>query len=288
MKLFAHYQRTRTKGYNDYINKQQTQIAKESLEKNNKQINIIPSDNLNIVKKYENSFDDLRVLIVNYNTTARLVTSDDPIIFINNFYPTATGCQCMGLLIFFPVTSNKLAVIYDHKIYTKFRGKQYVNIKNEKDVDLVNTFQFVNALNLVILPTVYSCDFIKQQNKIKKLREKNCLVNKVNVLGPKDNKAIIFNARRTVVDCNLSFASISNKAKKIPCFFRDNLPRNYDKEFEEKLKTEIELMPILKEHKNKRKVQKGELSLFNYNKKQIRLACQDMYKFAKSYWNETD
>ena len=77
---------------------------------------ITPAMNLDIATKHLTYIEDLKLLIINYDTQGELISSDVPVIALNPFHPPSTGWGCMGLILFFPVAPNKLVVLYDSKM----------------------------------------------------------------------------------------------------------------------------------------------------------------------------
>jgi len=80
---------------------------------------------------YLDSIKDLDVTIINYKTKRKLISSDVPVISINPFHRPTIGYGCMGLIMIYPVSPHQLVVIYDGKMYPKYVGKLYVDIRNE-------------------------------------------------------------------------------------------------------------------------------------------------------------
>ncbi|MGL5717988.1 MAG: DUF4238 domain-containing protein [Paraclostridium sp.] len=89
------------------------------------------------------SIDDLNISLIKFNTEEKLITSDMPIIMINPFSPSQVGIAMIGIIILFPVSPDKLVMIYDSKIYTECNS--FMTISNEKDVINLNKYQMISA-----------------------------------------------------------------------------------------------------------------------------------------------
>lgn len=94
------------------------------------------------------------VAIIKYNTTAKLISSDNPVVHYNNFDIKSVGYINAGLIIFFPISSELLCVIYDTKMYLPLNKDDYIISKNEYDVKYLNYFQILNANNVIFLKMI--------------------------------------------------------------------------------------------------------------------------------------
>ncbi|MDD3169503.1 MAG: DUF4238 domain-containing protein, partial [Eubacteriales bacterium] len=88
------------------------------------------------------TIDDLKISIVRYKTKEKLITSDMPVVTMNPFCAGKAGMSNMGVLIFFPVSSDTLVVIYDSKIYSI---EKFFRSSNEDDVKHLNKYQVISA-----------------------------------------------------------------------------------------------------------------------------------------------
>ena len=100
------------------------------------------------------------LLDLNYNllvnkTEVEFVTSDNPVVFYNQFFSfrenvSSTGVRTKGLQIFLPIDPLNLLVFYDPWIYSIERSRRrIVEVSLEKDVHTINTLQMCSALNCV-------------------------------------------------------------------------------------------------------------------------------------------
>ena len=163
LKSFALYQRQRTFGEGQYNKKVREELIVEygkvicanngwEFTDNLKEMCLerareeaTPAEHLKDAEEYIDVIDDLSVVIINYTTKRRLISSDVPVIAINPFELNKIGYGCMGIILLFPVTPHQLAVIYDANMYPRFKGKLYVSLDNENEVRNLNILQLISA-----------------------------------------------------------------------------------------------------------------------------------------------
>lgn len=99
---------------------------------------------------------DLDMLIAENETNFEFICSDSPIIFDNirfkherdQYYP---GIGNRGLLVYCPVSPNRLLILYDPLVYTfAHDAKQRIKISEPEVVDMLNRFQVMYADDIVI------------------------------------------------------------------------------------------------------------------------------------------
>lgn len=284
LKLFALYQRLRTKAENNHINKLSNQTVNYINSINSKYpeskyfINkdMKPSEYLNNAIERENDIDDLDIVIITYNTQTTLISSDSPIIFINPFY-NSIGLAVIGLVIYFPISTNKLVVIYDSKVYPDLKGKTYVVSTNEKEVRHLNNTQFIMSEEIIFAKTISQLIGIGGKNKV--LRQRNIEHNKIHILGEEKNSIIHHSARKLFYNYEFSFAKLPKKLKQIPFNCRDMLPRKFDKKWAERIF-------IKKPHSLITLFEKGNPKIPDIkSKKQLLKGISDMAKFISFYWD---
>lgn len=247
----------------EYVNK----IADEA---------VTPQELLDIAVNAEKMIDDLCVTAIEYDTNAKLISSDAPIILWNTFEKNGLGYMCMGLVIFFPICPTKLVTIYDGKMYGRNKGHQYIVSKDENEVQNLNMIQYLSAEQIVFALKKYDFDFLNEAviEQRKKEREKSS----ISTLGTKDNKMIMEQNRRIYSDCDLSFALLSHNIRKIIYLCREAMPRMWSQEWENKLYMKEETIPLLvKEIPNMGKNIRA-------TRKELKRGCHLMTNFAKQYW----
>lgn len=217
--------------------------------------------------------DDLNVLIVTYNTKETLISSDAPVISVNKFLEPSVGYAMIGFVSFFPISNNKLVVIYDAKMYTRFRDNLYVNSTDENEVRLLNEYQLINAGKIV-----YGCrnDFNECFTpKVKNLRDSNRKRPAVQSLGSRKEKLLAHQPRLSIYPCSLSFATLNHDARRIPQNGRDHLTRNLDEKYIERMNFRETALML------------GEKTVGRHTikeQKELRRAIRKMNQYAYRYW----
>lgn len=282
LKLFALYQRFRTKAENEFVNNRRKQANDIiNIMANNANLNkfgiekISPIDSLEIAEENKKNIKDLQILIIDYQTTSELILSDYPIIMINPFCPNVIGLLTIGLIIFFPLTPNMLVVLYDGKIYDKYNNVLYISSVDENEVKHLNNAQFIMSLN-----TIYASNekYLQCFNgHLKHQRSKNQKCNQVVALGSEREKIIQHCPYRLFYKHNFSFSSLSYQAQKVPISFRDYPPRQYDKRWVNRIFVDLyKIMQI--------SYMNGKLTSVK-SRKDIIKGCDKMANFMKKYWN---
>lgn len=297
LKRFALYQRQRTMAEENYSK----QVRKESLIEYSKCIcankgwkyeadvieelceeraneSIAPAEMLQFAEQYLNSINDLSVVIIEYKTQAELFSSDVPVISINPFHQPTIGYGCMGLIMLFPISTHQLVVLYDEKMYPKFKGQRYVELCNEKEVLNLNVLQLISAEKILFGKDVGV--FSNLKNSHWDVRERNRNSKVVDALGPSTQKMIGTSLRTTIFDCSFSFGKIDSSFVNIPFPCREAVPRVWEKEWEEKLDIKPNMMSQIAGF------QPDILSKLGLTKKEFRQGFEKMAKAAKNYWKE--
>lgn len=291
LKQFAVYQRQRTFATSEYFKQGRFDLVMgygkmlyankgwifddeaERICKDRALSEITPAENLEIAMRLVKYLDDLGILIINYNTRKELVSSDVPVVVINPFHKYTIGYGCMGLIIFFPVSRHKLAVIYDDKMYTHFKNVQYVDMDDEVEVCNLNAYQYISAEKILFsYRTEDMCDFSDSVKVArKKCREKGA----ISTMGPDNYKIFFGGMRLTLYDCDLSFGQLPHQYKRIPFICREAVPRKWQMEWERKLNINKQVMSEFV------KIDPDS----GLTKKDLKLGYRRMASVAKKYWN---
>jgi hypothetical protein len=117
---------------------------------------------------------DLEIKLLINNTNTAFISSDFPIIKYNQFLEkkniaSKTGYGLIGLQIIFPINDKFSIILFDSSIY-KVGNKRdkFLLINNQKDIDSLNTLQFINCLTTIYFNEKTSEEYIKkihQQSK---------------------------------------------------------------------------------------------------------------------------
>ncbi len=110
---------------------------------------------------------DLKVKIFQNNSDVQFITSDHPVVKFNMFlrmkkWPSAhTGWPTKGLQIFFPISPNRMIVLYDGNTYKIGNKKdRIIKLSNTEEVESLNKLQLLNADKVI---------FFKSQSDNEKL-----------------------------------------------------------------------------------------------------------------------
>ena len=293
IKQFALYQRQRTLGEVEFNRKirEELSITRGKMLCDNKKIPFdekaesickeYASDSISPAKVLQDTdellpiLDDLGILVLNYKTKTKLLASDVPIIAINPFHPHTIGYSVIGLILLFPITSDKLVVIYDDKMYPRFKGQCYITSKNEKEVHNLNVLQLISAQKILFCSSPL---FEKSFNYDEwDARNRNRMGEAVTTMGTSTQKLIAVNPRKTFYNCSFSFGKVSYSFDQIPYPCREAAPRQYDAKWQKKLESKGEIMgAIFAEWKREGK---SKLS-----QKEIVRGCNAMLNATENYW----
>lgn len=295
IKQFAVYQRHRTFAENEYMKQSREGMIiecgkmlyankgwifdeeAEKICKDRALSEITPAENLEVAMSASKYLDDLDVLVINYNTSSELISSDVPVVVINPFHQLTIGYACMGIILFFPISRHQLVVIYDGKMYSRFRNKQYMDMEDETEVYHLNAFQYVSAET--ILFSYRADELCSFSDDVKEARDKCRNKRPISTLGPEQNKIIYSGMRLTLYDCELSFGQLSHQYRRIPFTCREAVPRKWEAEWERKLNFKEQVIMAFMRDDPKMMADSG------LTKKDLKLGYRRMASVAKNYWN---
>ncbi|MFA7360419.1 MAG: DUF4238 domain-containing protein [Candidatus Kapaibacterium sp.] len=112
---------------------------------------------------------DLQRCILVNKTNRRFVFSDSPAVLHNSYFcnnkNTGVGFQSPGLQLLFPISNEKVLLLYDKEYYSINPENETINVTNKKDVSLINLLQMLYCSKLVF--------FSKNSeiNRLQKLRK---------------------------------------------------------------------------------------------------------------------
>lgn len=295
IKQFALYQRQRTLAEGEYSEKARIETLMElgkffcdtrgcnfddsmkSLCLERASEKITPAENLQMAEKFVDSIEDLQLLVIEYKTKARLISSDAPVVAINPFSKQTTGYYCMGLILLFPISSHQMVVIYDAKMYTRFRNNMYVSISNENEVLRLNALQLISAEKILFAES--QSDFSGFTLKDWEARNNSRNIGPIQTLGCPTKPLIYHTMRKILYNGDFTFAQMSNRFRMIPYPCREAVPRQFDEKWEEKLNTKSTIISQILSR------QPYLLKDMGVTLKQYRKGCEQMYKAAKFYWS---
>lgn len=164
---------------------------------------------------------DLHCKIIKNCTDERFITSDNPVVFCNQFMDSqfqgsTTGYREKGLKILFPINPNFLIIFYDHEVYRLGNDrKSVIELTNAKDVFELNTVQLCSCHeNIYFSDQNLNCNALLKKAK-PFLREMKARMSTLSQSERRDNNEILLMISREDVKINLklSFLSIRRSAK---------------------------------------------------------------------------
>lgn len=296
IKEFAMYQRQRTQGEEAYRTQEREQLLieygkqiyklygwdfdekAEEACRERAQCESSPAENLELAQKLVHFVDDLSLVIITYRTEAGLISSDVPVIAINPFYPPFIGYACIGLILLFPISEHKLVVIYDSKMYPRFKSLLYVDSDDGNEVHNINVLQLISADKILFSQkTPELLDFSKDEWNARNMNRESQTVSR---LGTGKNQIWMTSMRKTIYKCELSFGQVCHRFRRIPFICKEAPPRFWDADWEKKLDQKGLILSQI-----------AELTphiLSDYGKgitrKELRKGCQRMATATKVYW----
>lgn len=236
-----------------------------------------PNELLNVFEKIVLTIDDLSFSHLHLLTKEKLISSDNPVLMLNNF-TNNVGFGTAGLVIMFPVSPMDLIIFYDEKIYTKLNVNSKMDVKNEYIIKKINKMIFCNANNLIYS----SIDFKKYlfdeelYGWWKKNQEAKC----VSTASTINDAIVAVHYPNLQYTNDLYFLDIESKFDAVNNDFRTPVPRKYDIGFKEKLEREMTDIPkILARSKNDII---DDTYIRNYEE-----GHKNYYELMMKYWNQT-
>ncbi len=231
---------------------------------------LLPQESLQIANKIVKLIDDLSLSVVTFSFKHSLISSDNPVIIFNNYYKQNVGFAMAGLIIAMPISTNKILVTYDSKMYNKDDSYGVRHESKYLDSLTLNNLQLYNANEIV-----YGAD-INIMNKMrlkltaarKARRQKDSSI--ISALGPNGNEMVISQGPWPLISTDLSFLRLKPEAKTIPINGRDYFPRQGDFGWDQRLSILRNIPSIIEQTrlaKHKRNYQKH-------------------IKFVREYWGK--
>lgn len=232
------------------------------------------SDMISSCESFVETMDDLNISLIKFNTEKKLITSDMPIIMINPFSPYQVGVAMVGIIILFPVSPDKLVMIYDGKVYIDC--KNFMTVSNEDDVINLNKYQMISAEERILSKKVEDLERICKDESLtlkrKESEEKRKLENGFDGVG----ELLCLKSRKINYDFELSFCKLPTYLRKISKEHRESFNRKYNYDLRLALLARIYKIPALvgkNPHTKGVDVRKMEKS---YSK---------LLKFMDGYWS---
>lgn len=234
LKMFAVYQNGRTLAALHHGKKLISEILNScvtmNLELNTTIIKafidkISPANIVKICNEEVNSIDDLKISIIKYKTTEKLITSDMPIIITNPFSIDRAGLANVGAMIFFPVSSDTLVVIHDDKIYSI---ENFVLSNDEQEVVNLNKFQVISAEERIIANKLSELQTYAFDKSLLLERKEYQAERKVDVSYDGKGTFMAAHSRSIPYKYELSFCKLPKQIINIPRDCRRAFQRKYE------------------------------------------------------------
>lgn len=236
-----------------------------------------PAENLERAIGLTEFLEDLETTIITYKTNNELISSDTPVISINPFHKFTIGYGCMGLIMLVPISSHTLVVVYDSKMYTQFRGQQYVEIHDDEEVNNLNILQYISAEKILFASRLDELNRFGEKEK--ELRNTSRNRKAISTLGPGMQKMMAYGMRLTLYDHEFSFGHLGRQYRRIPFACREAAPRKWEKEWEEKFLIKPQIMSKIIE------IDPQMLINIGLSKKDLIRGYRKMASMAQIYWN---
>lgn len=131
--------------------KTQKEVVIEEIQKFAKEYakdSITPAWLLTMTDGMSKGISDLRITILDNQTSKHFVTSDTPVIMMNPFSAYQVGFGVVGIVMIVPVSPKIAVMIYDDKVYNL--NSDLYPLTNEDDVININKYTFLNAEEILL------------------------------------------------------------------------------------------------------------------------------------------
>ncbi|OGH00538.1 MAG: hypothetical protein A2600_01455 [Candidatus Lambdaproteobacteria bacterium RIFOXYD1_FULL_56_27] len=165
------------------------------------------------------------------HTSSKFITSDNPVVFYNQFATGVTGesvigLSSVGLMVFWPISPKATLLLFDPVVYRMLGNPNEVYpMRCNGDVDAVNKLQILNAHDLLYISDHLDLDRIRKiikkstPHRIKKFVD-------TQTFDHSKGAFIVFNNLGIKAAVKLEFVDIRKSARKIPKGQRSGHSRN--------------------------------------------------------------
>ena len=185
---------------------------------------------------------DLEIKIMSAPRGSAFVTSDNPVVMTNPFFlgkwnGCVTGLNARGLVILFPLSPTRLAVMFDSLIYKVGPASKRIFEGQESDISYANCLQYLNADKAVYFPRSANAPvLVASFRKLTDLRRNQ--LTRTKRYGPvssdKGTEEIIHLSNEDICYVPpLSFLKVRDKAKHLTFGYRNELLRRLHSEFQD-------------------------------------------------------
>lgn len=168
---------------------------------------------------------DLEWKLLENKSPRRLLTSDNPAIFYNQFlekrkpYGSNTGLACKGLQIFLPISPKHLLVFYDRDVYgVGSQSRNVVQTESHDDIARLNVLQALSARECLYFDHTFAKEdldgLMRRANGFKRLEKARVEKFYAPPDGDGKRRSLVWMHKTDIrCDLQLSFNRILKKAK---------------------------------------------------------------------------
>ncbi len=171
------------------------------------------------------AISDLEARLLHIKEGHRVLTSDNPVFFYNQFCEKVRGlgvrgAASTGLQVFLPLNSETSLLMYDKDVYTLGRHERTIHIPIENsDVDWLNKIQMLNCSKNVYFREGYTVSKLRSYLAgVASLRDiPKTKIQKADGAHPQESSVLIHTYRpQPNLKLHLSFIKVNQEAKKTP------------------------------------------------------------------------
>ena len=317
LREFVSYQYTRTRGLLNHVSsmvqklllyiffqdkvlqylandeKTQKEVVIEEIQKFAKEYakdSITPAWLLTMTDDMTKGISDLRITILDNQTSKNFITSDTPVIMINPFSADQVGFGVVGIVIIVPVSPKIAVMIYDDKIY-HLNSDLYL-LTNEDDVININKYTFLNAEEILLAADEADINSLIADHNLLIEKADNDYRRLAEMLG---NSIIHTKSRAVWKSYPLSFLKLPECFNDTLEMCREAFPRKYDIKNRGDILMRIYLIPHDVEERIAPRAEKlvaaGEISeeaAKAINRASLEKGWKVLLDFMDTYWNISD
>lgn len=115
---------------------------------------------------------DLDVVVLENKTRYGFITSDNPVVYYNQFYARRNynknyGVVAKGLQIFIPLSEKYMICLYDKDVYNVDYNDKYIPITSKSEIDNLNKLSTMNSNNQIFFHPDSKEQYIKSFKNLK-------------------------------------------------------------------------------------------------------------------------
>jgi len=196
------------------------EIVKKKIEKE-----ITPQFDLELVGDILPHIADLELVVLDNKTEEPFITSDTPVIVTNPFAPHQAGLKDIGTVLFFPVSPQKLIIIYDSRLY----GTISPEIRDQKCIEAFNFYQCISADERILSNDSATLERYYKGEKILSLRAVFQDSVKTNIIHGENDPLFMARARSIDYYFDIPIIHLPKQLRKIPEEYIETFSRDYNK-----------------------------------------------------------